>query len=112
LADIDAGMGEYYDFTWSTPFVTLGNNGYLNVCSDAGIMTGTPDGGEYFVTPLSPWITGAGITPVCKVCAFLTEKDVNPPASPSGNCGFDGGYSPAVVHCWLCQMGGTCQVLP
>ncbi len=116
LADIDAGMGQYYDFTWATPDISI--LGESNVCADGGGPAGSmgvslsySDGGEFYVTPVEDWNNGVNYHGICKVCVFLQEKDsTNPPPGPTGNCNFSGGTSPTVFHCWGCT-GSVCTIV-
>jgi hypothetical protein len=117
LADIDAGMGMYYDFTWATPAI-VGSNGFVNVCADGGVLPdggilpgislSYVDGGEFYVTPIQKWNFGSGVLPVCKVCVFLKEKEILSPP-PTGNCNFNGGTVPNAFHCWGCSDSSHCN---
>jgi hypothetical protein len=107
VADIDAGLGVYYDFVWVAPAVLSTE---VNVCADGGVglwfVDGGPGvlpdggissdvGGEAFVTPTKYWVPGDTHTPVCKICTFAYEHDVD-----GGNCNFNNGFNPTDLHCF------------
>jgi hypothetical protein len=109
VADIDAGLGAFYDFVWVAPAVLATE---VNVCADGGVglwfvdAGGAPQilpdggtspniGGEAFVTPTKYWVPGDTHTPVCKICTFAFEHGVD-----AGNCNFNNGFNPTDLHCF------------
>jgi hypothetical protein len=101
----DAGLGNFYQYVWTA--AAVGTND-VNVCGDAGFglwyvdggFDGGPGignnfGGEAYITPVGYWVPGDTHVNQCKICVFAYEVDAG-----NGTCGFNGGFSPTVAHCF------------